>query len=304
MANILLRSPYYLYNTQAGSATATMELYTGGTLRYTLSKDVDDSEGALFEISELSRDYLDVTFNGTHTSQVVAITGNIKFYDSSSVQVGSTVNFSHKGFDGYGKFLDGANPTITAGDLLQSNTKIYWLENTAGTIPEESGGAINYYSFGSIDTSASVGGQTVTIERVCEARYTPILVNFVNKFGAIQGIYFFKKSIESVSVRSETYKRSLVDSTGSYSTNEHSVRTLRSVGTESITMNTGYMDDGMNEPLEQLLMSHQVWATINSVVTPIRITSSQLTYKTSLNDKLVDYTITAEMAFNLANDLR
>jgi hypothetical protein len=304
MANILLRSPYYEYNTQAGSSTATMELYTGGTLRYTLSKDVDADEGALFDISELARDYLDITFDGTYTSQVVAITGNIKFYDSSNVQVGSTVNFSHKGFDGYGRFLDGANPTITSGSLLQSNTKIYWLEGQAGRIPEESGGAINYYSFGSIDTSASVGGQTVSIERICEPRYTPILVNFVNKFGAIQGIYFFKKSIESVSTSSETYKRSLVDSTGSYSINEHSVRTLRTVGTESITMNTGYMDQGMNRTMEELLMSHQVWATINSVVTPIIITSNQLTYKTSVNDRLVDYTITADMAFNLANDLR
>jgi len=41
-----------------------------------------------------------------------------------------------------------------------------------------------------------------------------------------------------------------------------------------------------------------------SNVTPITITSNQLTYKTSVNDKLVDYTITAQMAFNLANDLR
>lgn len=304
MANILLRSPYYEYNTQAGSATATMELFIDGTLRYTLSKDVDSAEGALFEISELARDYLDIIFDGTYTSQVLTITGDIKFYDSSDAQVGSTVSFSHKGFDGYGEFLDGANPTITSASLLQSNTTMYWLEGQAGRIPEESSGAINYYSFGSSDTTASAGGQSVTIKRVCEARYTPILVTFVNKFGALQDMYFFKKSIESVSTSSETYKRSLVDSTGSYSTNKHSVRTLRTIGTQSITMNTGYMDQGMNPVLEQLLMSQQVWMNYESNVTPITITSNQLTYKTSVNDKLVDYTITAQMAFNLANDLR
>jgi hypothetical protein len=69
-------------------------------------------------------------------------------------------------------------------------------------------------------------------------------------------------------------------------------------------MNTGYMDQGMNAVLEQLLMSQQVWMNYESNVTPITITSNQLTYKTSVNDKLVDYTITAQMAFNLANDLR
>ena len=304
MANILLRSPYFEYNTQAGSSYAILELSIDGTLRYTLSKDVDADEGALFEISELSRDYLDIAFSGIYTSQVLNITGTITFYDSSDVQVGSAVSISHKGFDGYGEFMDGASPTITSGFLLQSNTIIYMPENTAGRIAEESAGAINYDTFGSSATSASTGGETVTIVRVCEPKYTPIKMTFVNKFGALQDMWFFKKSVESVNVTKESYKRSLVSSTGTYDINTHSKRVLNTQGTTSLSLNTGFVSDAMNPAFEEMLFSEQVWATIGIDVIPVDITTTQLTYKTSVNDRLVNYTINIEYAFNVINDLR
>ena len=305
MANILLRSPYFEYEPSTSSASyAKLLLSIDGTLRYTLTKDVDSSYGVLFEISELARDYLDITFSGIYTSQVLNITGTITFYDSSDVQVGSAESISHKGFDGYGEFMDGASPTITSGSLLQSNTIIYMPENTAGRIAEESAGAINYDTFGSSATSASTGGETVTIVRVCEPKYTPIKMTFVNKFGALQDMWFFKKSVESVNVTKESYKRSLVSSTGTYDINTHSKRVLNTQGTTSLSLNTGFVSDAMNPAFEEMLFSEQVWATIGIDVIPVDITTTQLTYKTSVNDRLVNYTINIEYAFNVINDLR
>jgi len=305
MANILLRSPYFEYEPSTSSASyAKLLLSIDGTLRYTLTKDVDSSYGVLFEISELARDYLDITFSGIYTSQVLNITGTITFYDSSDVQVGSAESISHKGFDGYGEFMDGASPTIASGSLLQSNTIIYIPENTAGRIAEESAGAINYDTFGSSATSASTGGETVTIVRVCEPKYTPIKMTFVNKFGALQDMWFFKKSVESVNVTKESYKRSLVSSTGTYDINTHSKRVLNTQGTTSLSLNTGFVSDAMNPAFEEMLFSEQVWATIGIDVIPVDITTTQLTYKTSVNDRLVNYTINIEYAFNVINDLR
>ena len=304
MANILLRSPYYITDTEAGSSYATLDLSFNGTQHYTIKKDVDSTDSVLFEINELARDYLDITFNGTYTSQVIAITGTIKFFDSSDVQVGTDANISHTGFDGYGDFIDGASPTITPNSLLQSNTTIYVPENTTGYIAEESSNAINYVLFGTASTSVFAGGQTVTIKRVCEPRYTPIKVTFINKFGALQDIYFFKKSIESINVSKDSYKRSLVSSTGTYSVNAHSKAVFNAKGTTSLSMNTGFISDPMNEVFKQLMLSEQVWATIGSDVIPIDITTTQLTYKTSVNDRLVNYTINVDYAFNTINDLR
>jgi hypothetical protein len=41
-------------------------------------------------------------------------------------------------------------------------------------------------------------------------KFKPAKVSFVNKFGAIQDVWFFKKSIESLNVTSEKYKSNTI----------------------------------------------------------------------------------------------
>jgi hypothetical protein len=79
---------------------------------------------------------------------------------------------------------------------------------------------------------------------------------------------------------------------------------MTSVGKESIVANTGFVCESMNEPFKQLMLSNQVWATISNNVTPVNIINSDFTYKTSLNDKLVNYTIEFEFAFDSINNIR
>ena len=129
-------------------------------------------------------------------------------------------------------------------------------------------------------------------------------MTFVNKFGALQDMYFFKKSIESVNTKKESYKRSLVSSTGTYDINTHSKRTLNTQGTTTLTLNTGFVSEALNSAFEEMLLSEQIWATIDSEVIPVDVTTQQLTYKNSVNDRLVNYTINIEYAFNVINDLR
>lgn len=309
MANILLRSPYYIYETEATALSAKLELSVGGVLRYTIVKDTNSSNGVLFEISELARDFIDIEYTGTYSSQVATITGSITFYDAINAKgnvVGTPtpIPISHTGFDGYGDFEQGASPTITSNTLLQSNTIIYALEGEAGVIPEESSGAIVYSAYNTTATSDNVGGQNIIIKRICEPKFEPIKVTFVNKFGALQDIWFFKKSIESLTVQKEKYKRSIITSTGTYNTSKHSSTILNAKGSEKITMNTGYMDEGMNEPIKQMLLSEQVWATIGANVLPVNLDTESLTYKTSVNDRLVDYTIDFSYAYDTINNIR
>jgi hypothetical protein len=60
----------------------------------------------------------------------------------------------------------------------------------------------------------------------------------------------------------------------------------------------------MNEPMKQLMLSEQMWATIDNNVIPINITNSDFTYKTSVNDKLINYTMEFEYAFDAINNIR
>ena len=304
MANILLRSPYYETATKAGATTAQMRLYVGGVLKYTTSKSTNSVGLALFEIAELSRDYLDVEFYGSYLPQTIAISGDIIHYNSEGVAVGSPYPFTHRGFDGYSYFEEGSGTTIASNALLQSNQIIYVPDNTSGVIPSEFSGDIRYNTFTLTQTSITVGTTTVAINRICEPKFTPMKLTFVNKFGALQDMWFFKKSTKDININKERYNSSFVNATGSYSVHKHQKKTLSAMGTESITINTGFVSEVMNAPIKEVLLSEQVWATIDGQVLPIDINTESLTYKTSVNDKLINYTLTFDFAYDTINNVR
>lgn len=304
MANILLRSPYYIQVAKSGSTTAQMQLSVNGNIIYTISKDVSASGSALFEIAELSRDYIDIEFYGSYLPQTISITGNVKHYNDDGAQVGATYTFSHRGFDGFGYFEQGSNPIIAPNSLLQSNTIMYVPENTSGVIPDEFSSEIRYNTFTPTATSITVGTTLITINRVCEPKYTPIKLTFVNKFGALQDMWFFKKDTKQINVSKERFNRSTINSFGSYSTHKHQKKTLSSIGNESMTVNTGYIDESLNEVIKELLLSDQAWTNIGGQVLPIDINTSSLTYKNSVNDKLINYTLDFDFAFDTINNIR
>jgi hypothetical protein len=313
MANIKLRSPYFVVKTLSvtGSPSyATMELTLNGasTPQYTITKDYvlrSTFKDVVFDISELSRDYLDITFDGTYTSQQIDVTATVKSYNTSGTLI-DTTTFDNVGFDGWSEFSDGVNDTIGGLAKGVSVSKIYVPEDTAGVIPSFSNsGTIVYNSFTTTDTSITIGqGHVITIQRICEPKFNPIKVTFVNAYGALQDIWFDKKSVEELSIKRESFKRNLISATGTYSTTSHSKKILNVMGNESITMNTGFVDEGMNEVIKELMLSEQAWATIGSTVYPMNVEETSHTYKTSVNDRLVNYTVKFSYAFDLINNIR
>jgi len=128
-------------------------------------------------------------------------------------------------------------------------------------------------------------------------------VTFVNKFGALQDVYFFAKEVESIQTKSETYKANVMD-LSALTYEGHQQRSINVQGNESVTLSTGYVSEDYNEVLKQMMMSEQVWLTKNDEVLPVIPQTKSLTYKTSLNDKLVDYTVTFDYAFDKIQNIR
>ena len=139
-------------------------------------------------------------------------------------------------------------------------------------------------------------------------KYEPIKVTFVNKFGALQDIWFSLKSTESLNTTGETYKANVVDfGTLTYATYKPQVAQYNKLGKESITLNTNYLSEDYNEVIKQLMMSEQVWLTKltdTELVLAVIPKTQSVTYKTSLNDRLVQYTIDFEYAFDKINTVR
>lgn len=248
-----------------------------------------------------------ISSNGSYSSDAdnpyVDITATVKSYNTSNTLI-DTTSYVNDGFDGWSEFSEGANKEMDALSLAQTNTTIYVPENTRGVIPFFGTIDISYGAFSDTATSITVASTDITIKRICEPKFNPIKVTFVNKYGAFQDIWFDKKSIEELSVKRESFKMNLIGITGTYSTTSHSKKVLSVMGNESITMNTGFVDEGMNEVIKELMLSEQVWARIDNIIYPMNVEETSHTYKTSVNDRLVNYTVRFSYAFDLINNIR
>ena len=157
--------------------------------------------------------------------------------------------------------------------------------------------------------NSSSGTEVVKIKTFPCSKYETIKVTFVNKLGALQDFYFTLKSIESTNVKSEQYKRSVFSEASlSYKTYQHQKQLFHSNGDDAITLNTDYIDEEHNKVIEELMLSEQTWITRitdnQELVLPVVPKTKSVTYKTSLNDRLVQYTVDFDMAFNKINNIR
>jgi hypothetical protein len=158
-----------------------------------------------------------------------------------------------------------------------------------------------------ITITSETGGTTViTLEEVCEPKYQPLNVIFYNKFGALQNIWFFKKSVTTLGTTSENYKANVMnfDSSPTYSTTSPQYQVFNKQGRENIRCSTGFIDEQYNEVIKQLMLSEQVWIDNGTDVLPVAVASNSLEFKKGVNDKLIDYTIEFQYAFDKINNIR
>jgi len=170
----------------------------------------------------------------------------------------------------------------------------------------------NNYSIGAVDKIEVSGSgqkiQTIKVNVLEECKYEPKKVTFINKFGALQDMYFFKKAVKNMTVEKESYKSNILNSNMQYSRSSHVNKNFNIVGKESITLSSGFLSEEYNEVFKQMMLSEKVWVTnvkegVEQVL-PINVTTSDMTYKTSLNDKLVEYTIEFENSYDTINNIR
>ncbi len=104
--------------------------------------------------------------------------------------------------------------------------------------------------------------ETRFIKNIEECKYTPQRVSFMNKFGVIQDLWFFKRRDDSFEAERDDYKRSILEigtSSVSYSTNKHSRQATDVRATEMLRMNTGFVTQDHNEVIKQLMVTEHCW---------------------------------------------
>ena len=159
------------------------------------------------------------------------------------------------------------------------------------------------YPVDTIYINGAYGVDVIKVDNIQECKYEPYKLTFINKFGALQDIWFFKRTNETLATKTEDFKRNIVIN-GAYDTSRHQQKVLTKNGNEKLTLNTGYYPESYNDVFKQMQLSEDNWIEINNRTLPINVSSSSLAFKTHLNDKLINYTIDIEFAYDTINNIR
>jgi hypothetical protein len=145
---------------------------------------------------------------------------------------------------------------------------------------------------------------TYKFEVQCEPRYTPLTIAFQNRYGAWDYLLVQKKSVESITVERDTYTANVITrsaGTASIPSYAASKQYFNTQGQEQLIVNTGFISEGMNEMVKDMMLSSTLQLVEQEQAVILKDT--QVTYKTSVNDNLVQYTFTLEYANPVKNKL-
>ena len=149
-----------------------------------------------------------------------------------------------------------------------------------------------------------IDGERVNIKRFNCSKHNPYKITFINKFGALQDVYFNGMSSQTMKVKSESkYRRNTLVS-DSYSINQHTNVYVDKNGMDEMKLSTGFVSEDVLNTFKELGLSKKAWIEKDGLTLPINIKDETFKYKTSLNDKLISYTITAELSFNSISNIR
>jgi len=138
---------------------------------------------------------------------------------------------------------------------------------------------------------------SIFFEKVCEPKYTPKTVAFINRYGGWQFLTFFKASKESIDVTSTKFD--LMPEDLNYNIKIGQTRTLNHNGKQKIRMNTGFVQESYFELMQDLLLSEVVLIDNK----PATVKTNSLDYKKRL-DGLINYEVEFEYSFNLIQNVR
>jgi hypothetical protein len=175
---------------------------------------------------------------------------------------------------------------------LQNNA---WLDNTIKPSTHSVG---DYYDVILKDS----GGDTIDTVRyylVCEPKYTPYQIAFINRFGVADFITFFKRSDERGNFTQDTYQKSIYNdgfTTPSLEVGKYNSFNVNS--RNSLTLNTGFVDQDYDETIKDILMSEYVAVLENSQWIAVQPERGSIEYQKHVNQKLINYTLTFTYAFD------
>lgn len=155
----------------------------------------------------------------------------------------------------------------------------------------------------------------------CEVKYSPVQLAYISKYGTWNYATFFKRSEETIDITSQQYRTITgIISDGEYIHRLHNpmYKKYNTNGKRRLTINSGFVAEEFKEVMEQIMLSEYVLVVtqeastvvksgsayvyeINNGAVAANVSTNSLTKKKKVNDKLIEYTLDLEYAFDELN---
>ena len=135
----------------------------------------------------------------------------------------------------------------------------------------------------------------------CEPKYSPVAVDFLNRYGSWARIFFQKVKKRNISVKTNEYKFN-PSVLPFFPNNEGQIKEFNINATESIKLNTGWVNDLYGEYIQEMMLSekiHLLDPEYNTSYLPVKVKTKSLEKQVGINNGMINY----EMEFDFAYDL-
>ena len=140
--------------------------------------------------------------------------------------------------------------------------------------------------------------KTFTFTEVCQSRYTPVVCDFVNRYGVWQTVIFFAVSKSRINTSSSKFN--MMPSSVNYSTSKNVTQNFNLNGKESITVNTDWVREGYSDVMQQIVLSE----TIRLDGKPVVAQTKSLEMQKGINNRMINYTMTFDYSNQIINNIQ
>ena len=131
-----------------------------------------------------------------------------------------------------------------------------------------------------------------------ECRYEPYAIDFVNKYGSWQREFFFKASYDNMEVKTNQYQL-MHPQINNHNTIYGNYKDFNVNGKQTIKLNTGFVKEDFKENLTQLMLSERI--LINGM--PVTLKTKGIDRVKQINNRMINYTLEFEMAYDVINTI-
>jgi len=324
--SIFARSPFIVTIAESGQEGSKVELRiwngTGSAPtdpQYTLSKLIPASNNVntYYNISPYIREYLNFDErqtnwnNNTTTPTDQWCNVQVKRYKLDTGVYTLLDTTSYKAFDGFGYYEQGYNPTLSYDILCDEGTFFYAYD--ANEDPSTNTDyRSNFITVATTTTAVRARWTKLEIfyvlsgvvlytgyfEPYLNCKYTPIVCDFVNKYGGWQRTWFFGASNDTLSIEKMDYNL-MQGAFPNYDTLVGQRKSFNVNGKKTIKVNTDWVREDFKEIVKQLMLSERI--LLNSL--PVKLNTQNTELFKSINTKMINYQMEFEFAYNAINNV-